>query len=629
MLQPSLQDASEPISATHGYRSREPEVLGIENFLSGNVQDGHDTPPNAGEVKLIRLVSRSTLQQLQDRFAALGKVTVCICKVDGALVTQPTWGSRFSELIGTSTRGRTAFTKTIRLRAQDPDCSAPSTCHDGMTLYAAPIAYQDHRLAIIIVGTRAPDLIPRERVNQLARDYEIEPEELWKCSSQIDPYSGGRPDAIRRFADVMADMIATLYAQALRIEQQVADWKTVHDLTGLLTGTRDLQEMLDMTVRRVVDVMPVKACGIRLLDHDTGELVVKAVCNLSDEYLQKGPLLLRESTIDATAFAGHPVYIPDVPNDPRTRYPDNARREGIVSGFCAPMTYRGDTIGVIRVYTGERHSFSESERTLLRSIGSQAAAAIITNRLWEEHAKAERFERQVKVAGEIQQRMLPARAPAHESLEFGYIYDPTLEVGGDFYDFIELADGRLGVCIADVVGKGLPAALMMASARSALRAHAYVIQDVDTLIGTVNRHMCRDTLPSEFATLVYGIFSADARSFTYSNAGHPLPLLLRSDRLIELATGGLAIGIDPGECYEHDTVALSPGDLLIMVTDGVTEAMNFDGAAYGHDRLIESIYKHQSLDAQQLAQQILWDVRRFAGLAEQSDDITVVVARVL
>jgi sigma-B regulation protein RsbU (phosphoserine phosphatase) len=577
---------------------------------------------------LDRLVGKAVLQRLQERFAQLGKVTVCLSSVDGRLITQPTWGSRFSELIGTSLRGRRAFGDAVQRSVRQGEGGDPATCHDGMILYASPIGHENRRLAMIIVGTRAPGVPPKTQVTSSAKTYDIDPDELWEYASHIAPYSGGDPDSIRRFADVMADTIATLYAQALRIEKQVADWRTVHDLTGLLTGTRDLKEMLDLTVRRIVEVMPVKACGIRLLDRETGEMVIKAVCNLSDEYLRKGPVLLKQSPIDGLAFAGNPVYIPDVPNDPRTRYPDNARREGIVSGYCVPMTYRGQTIGVIRVYTGERYKFSESDQTLLGSIASQAAAAIITTRLWEEHAKAEQVERQVKAAADIQQRMLPLRPPVHASLEFGCVYDPTLEVGGDFYDFLEFADGRLGVCIADVVGKGLPAALMMASVRSALRAHAFVVQEVDMLVETVNRHMCRDTLPSEFATLLYGVFSDDARAFSYSNGGHPPPLLVRGEKLIELSAGGLAIGIDPAECYDHDTVRLSPGDLLIMVTDGVLEAMNFDGKPYGATRLVESIRKHKSLDAQQLATQILWDVRRFAGLAEQSDDITVVAAKV-
>ena len=578
--------------------------------------------------KLTALVSREVLQKLQDRFAALGRVTVCICSVEGSPITRPTWGSRFSELIGTSPRGRTSFADTTRECAQDPEREVPLMCQEGMTVYAAPIVHKNVRLAVIMVGTREPTLPAYETVADIAAAYEIDPEQLWEDVSAIDPHSGGTPEAIRQFADVLADTIAALYAQAERIQTQLADLQTVHGLTELLSGTHDLQEMLDLTVSRVVEVMPVKACAVRLLNLDTGELVIKAVCNLSEEYLRKGLVTLRDSACDATAFAGQAVYIPDVPNDPRTRYPENARREGLVSGLCVPMTYRGETIGVIRVYTAKRYKFSESEQALLRSIGSQAAGAIIANRLWQEHARAERFDRQVKAASEIQHRMLPSQPPRHAGLELGGAYDPTLEVGGDFYDFIELPDGQLGVCIADVVGKGLPAALMMASVRSALRVHAYQSHDVGCIMERVNRHMCRDTRAGEFATLIYGVFSADSHTFTYSNAGHIPPLLLRGDKLTELTAGGLVIGVQPEETFERGTTLLNPSDILIMITDGVTEAMDFEGTAYGRDRLVASIRKHRSLDAQQLVQQILWDVRRFVGLADQSDDITIVVAKV-
>jgi sigma-B regulation protein RsbU (phosphoserine phosphatase) len=234
----------------------------------------------------------------------------------------------------------------------------------------------------------------------------------------------------------------------------------------------------------------------------------------------------------------------------------------------------------------------------------------------------------VEAAGEIQQRMLPSQPPQHEWLEFGCVYDPTLRVGGDFYDFIELADGQWGVCVADVVGKGLPAALMMASVRAALRAHAREQPHVATVMSKVNRHMCHDTLVSDFATLVYGVFSPDGRSFVSCNAGHIPPLLLRNDSFTELGVGGLVIGVRPEEVFEQQVIRLEPGDLLVMVTDGVTEAMNFEGETYGRDRFLASIKKHQTLDVGQLAQQILWDVRRFAGLAEQSDDITIVVIKV-
>ena len=576
---------------------------------------------------LTRLISIEVLRKLQERFAALGRVTVCICTVEGEPITSPTWGSGYSELIGTSPRGRGTFAESIRTCATDVHAHVPSLCHEGMTLYAAPIDYHQQRLGVIVVGTRAPQPPSADSVRRVAAAYDIDPDKLLTARDEIDPYSGGTPETIHQFADTLAETIATMYGQADRIQRQLADLQTVHQLSDLLSGTVDLQEILDVTVQRTVDVMSVKACVIRLLDEETGELVIKAVHNLSDAYLQKGPVTLQDNAVDVAAFAGEAVYIEDARSDPRSRYPQSARREGLVSGLCVPMSYRGQTIGVMRVYTGQRHAFSESETSLLRSLASQAASAIINSRLYEEQLRSEQFQRQVRAAGEIQRRMLPSDPPPHPGLELGCVYDPTLQVGGDFYDFIGLPDGRLGVCIADVVGKGLPAALMMASVRSALRAQSPCAYDVRTAVSEVNRHMYRDTLVGEFATLVYGEFSRGGRIFRYCNAGHPPPVLLRGDRFIDLDAGGVVIGVQADAPYEDAALRIRPDDVLVFTTDGVIEAMDFQGRSYGRDRLLNSIKRHRALDASQFAQQILWDVRRFVGLAMQSDDITVVVAK--
>ena len=576
---------------------------------------------------LTDLVELDTLRKLQKRFSALGRVTVCLCDVAGKPILPPTWGSRYSELIGTSSAGRRAFARSVREAASDPAARVPSLCHEGMSLYAAPVAHRGRRLAVIVIGTRTARRPTRAVVRTIAERYCVDSAALWEAAASIDPYRGGEPEAICRFADVLADIIATIYGQARKIERQLGDLQAVHELSRLLAGTKDLQEILDVTVRRVVDVMPIKASVIRLLDEDTGELVIQAVHNLSPAYLNKGPVFLKDNALDVLAFRGETVYVADAPSDPRVRYPESARREGIVSALSVPMTHRGQTVGVLRVYTSRTYRFRDAETSLLRSIGSQAAAAIMNHRLYEEQARHQHVQRQMRGAAEVQRRMLPARTPRHPALSVGSVYVPTLELGGDFYDFIEHPDGSLGVCIADVVGKGLPAALLMASVRAALRTAATEAGGVRDTVLAVNRHMCRDTLPSEFATLVFGVIAPDGRRVRYVNAGHLPPIRLRGDSLEELGVGGTVVGVDLAAEFDEGAVTLNACDVLVMTTDGVTEAIDFHGRTYGRKRLIESIRRHRALTAEQLARQILWDVRRFAGLAEQSDDITIVVIK--
>jgi sigma-B regulation protein RsbU (phosphoserine phosphatase) len=573
-------------------------------------------------------VRLKTLQRLQERFAALGQVTICMTTVAGELITKPTWGGRFSELLATSPKGRPVFESDIRRLAEDLGAEVPSLCQAGTYLYAAPIERAGHRLALIILGTRPVRPLEERAIRALAARYEIDPNALIEAAGELEPWSERERVATHQFADLLADTIATLYAQAVRIERQVADLRTVHELADLLSGTSDLQEILDRTVKQVAEVMGVKACGIRLVNEETGELVIKAVHNLSEDYLRKGAVLIGDSPIDAAALAGKTVYVADAPNDPRFRYRGSARREGIVSGLCVPMVYRGQTVGVLRVYTDKRYLFDSAEESLLRSIASQAASAIINARQREAEGETARFQQQARRAGEIQRRMLPAKLPDRQGLTFGCVYRPSLEVGGDLYDFLSLTNEDLGLCVADVAGKGLPAALLMASIRSSLRAHAHSIFALDQIIAHMNRDMCRDTIVSEFATMVYGVFWANGTRFTYCNAGHPPPLRLRGDSFTELTTGGTVIGVMPDAVFEREVLELRAGDVIVFFTDGVTEALDFHGEAYGIARLRESILRHRGLRAQHMAEQLLWDVRRFAGLADQSDDITVVAVKV-
>lgn len=436
------------------------------------------------------------------------------------------------------------------------------------------------------------------------------------------------PQKAIHFAELVAGVIGYLCHQEARIRKRVNELTMVYDLGGLVSGTTDLKAILDAAARKVCDVVNASAAGVRILDNATGELVISGSCNLSQAYLDKGAIRVDENPIDREALSGKVVYIADARTDPRIRFPQHAQREGLVSGLCCPMTYRGRTVGVIRVYTKFAHRFSEFEVEILRAVASQAAGAVVNSRLIAERIESERHQRHLQRAAQVQRRMIPAQPPAHRAITFGQVYEPPLELGGDFYDYLALPGGNVGLAIADVVGKGLPGALMMASVRAALRAHAHSIFDLDEIVGQVNRHMCRDTLVSEFATLFYGVFSPAGDRLTFCNAGHNPPLLLRGNTFRELQTGGMVIGVDPAERYEREVLNLASGDILTFYTDGVTEALNYEDNAYGVGRLRESILRYRNEAAGTMANQLLWDVRRFVGLSEQLDDITIVVAKV-
>jgi len=595
-------------------------------------------PPPAGDAAtetgapalppLTARVRADVLQRSQNRFSAVVGVSVVICDRTGAAAVSPIWASAYLKLLSESAPGRALIDAAL---AQC--CAAPSpllipfSAESGLSVYGAPIHLNGERIGTIVIGARPPAALDLAVVAAVARRCGMDAEPLCAAAREMKAWAAARRQAVFSFVDFLADMIATLYAQSHELTTHIENLRTIHELTQLLSGTRDLQEILNVTARRVDEALRVKACAIRLLDEDTGELVIRAVHNLSQDYLNKGRVLLSDNPIDRAAFDGEAVYIEDARTDSRIRFRESAIAEGIVSGLCVGMTYRGKTLGVLRVYTGQHRAFSVNEAQLLRSIGAQAAAAITHARLNEESTRQAAVSAQMHRAGQIQRRMIPAEPPASSLLDFGMVYEPTLDVGGDFFDFLELGGGRLGIAIADVAGKGIPAALLMASVRSTLRAHARTVEAADESMMLINRQLCHDTEVHEFVTLFYGVLNRAATRLDYCNAGHEAPVRLRGEAFTPLDRGGKPIGIWPGEAYDKGTIDLSPGDTLVFATDGTIEAINFADEPMGRPRFRESMLRYRHLPAQQMAQQLLWDVRRFVGLAEQSDDIAIVVVK--
>ena len=432
-------------------------------------------------------------------------------------------------------------------------------------------------------------------------------------------------------AAVLADMLGRLCQAQMQVRLRAGELAALFSLTAEFTGPRELQKVLDLVAHTVVRATKVKACAIRLLNEDRTELVLLSVVNLSPEYLNKGPILVSRSRIDQEVLStGKPVYIADEGNDPRVLYPQEARAEGIVSALCVPLLYHGRPEGVIRVYTAEPHVFDWPEIAMLQSIAAHAAAAVVNARLLEEAVRTADIKRQLRTAREVQQRLTPAGMPTIPGFDIGAVYAPCFDLGGDFYDFLPLPADNLGVAICDVVGKGIPASLLMASIRASLRAHASNIYDMSTVLERVNRDLCADTLVGNFATLFYGVIDCRSRRFTYANAGHVPPLLLRGGQTTDLRTGGGVLGLSTDERWRHEHVTLLSGDVLLACTDGLTEAMNHAEEPFGAAR-VEAAAREaiaRGLPAATMARHVVWEMRRFTGLQTRFDDLTLVVIKV-
>ena len=435
-----------------------------------------------------------------------------------------------------------------------------------------------------------------------------------------------------RLIGLVTGVIARLCQRERQLRTRVNELATLYRLTGEFTAYRDLQSVLNVVAKTVVETMGAKACAIRLISEDGKELLMKAVANLSQEYLAKGPVAIEDSKIDQEAMSqGEPVYIADLGNDPRVLYPQEAEREGIASGLCAPMIYHGKAEGAIRVYMAEVYEFDWFQVSLLKAIAAQAAEAIAIARLQEEALHAANVRRQLRLAGEVQRKMIPSEPPRVPGFDIAAAYVPCFELAGDFYDFISLPGGNTGVAVCDVVGKGVRASLLTASIRASLRAHASNVYEMSEVLGKVNRDLCCDTVGSDFATLFYGVLNVPERKLTYSNAGHVPPLLVRKGNVSSLDTGGVVLGIDPALSWPQDVVYLESGDVILIHTDGLNEAMNFEDEAFGLNRTRQATQEAVSVGttAEDIVKGVLWRMRKFAGLQVRHDDLTLVAIKVI
>ncbi len=432
---------------------------------------------------------------------------------------------------------------------------------------------------------------------------------------------------VEAFLRLTADMIGRLAQRQSTLRNRISELTALYRLTSEFTGQQDLQTVLDQVTSTVVQTLHVKACAIRLLNDEGTELVVKSVANLSPEYLNKGPILLSRSKIDQEVLENlQPVYIANEQNDPRVMYPAEAKREGIVSALCAPLVYKGRAEGVIRVYTSTPHEFDWFEVSLLQAIASNAAAAIVNTRLYRYAVQGENMQRQLRLASVVQRRMIPAQSPQVEGLDIGSVYVPCFELGGDFFDFIEMDDDNLGLAMCDVVGKGVRASLLMASLRASLRAVASEVYEISDVLVKVNETFCASSLDSDFATLFYGVMDSRKHLFTYANAGHTPPLLFRDGRVQRLTVGGGVLGIEDFACWNTEVIHCQPGDVILTYTDGLSEALNFDDEEFGSQRVQQAASSaiEQGFNADGIVKHVLWEMRRFAGLQKRFDDLTIV-----
>ncbi len=609
----------------------EPDPLpGAPDTSSGGLSD---LRTSARPFRLVDLIDLETLQSIQDGFAKLTNMATSIRDERGRLVTEPSCSSRFCDLIGGPLHDNEACELSnyaaASLAREQPREPVKYVCHACLTQFAAAVHLDGRVLGTVVLGDLPQEPLTRDQVREIAQRQDLDEEELWAAAQELPVCREPEMRAAIAFLRLLANTLTRLCYQQAVLKDRIEELTLLSETSGLLSSTLEPGQVLDNIVRTMAEIMRVKACSLRLLNEDGDELVIKATYGLSPDYLKKGPVLVEENPGDRAALAGDAVQVEDMRTDPNVRYPEEARREGLVSSLAVGLIAKGKPLGMLHIYTGQKHRFTPEEVRLFRSVADQAALTVHNAQLVEEIARNRGQQRELALAEQVQRRLLPGGPPDIAGYDCYALTVPSQYVGGDFHDWIELPAGNWGVAVGDVAGKGVPGAILMAYVRGALRAQAEHVYELDHIMDRVNRYLAADTQATEFATLFYGVLDSTQRQLTYCSAGHEPAILVRDGAIRELATGGPLLGVMPEATYRYEVLALEPGDTLVVYSDGASDTHNEQLQRFGKKRLKEAIRRHAGLGAKQMVEQVRGEIRRFAGLSPRNDDMTLLVVKAL
>ncbi|MEN2998071.1 MAG: GAF domain-containing SpoIIE family protein phosphatase [Brevinematia bacterium] len=349
------------------------------------------------------------------------------------------------------------------------------------------------------------------------------------------------------------------------------------------------------------------------------------------EIFKSTKIAVGDTYIGLPASTGETLFIKDAEEDPRVLQTAKGIAD-IKSVIVTPLKLQDNIMGVLAVLNKSAGaSHTQSDLSLIQTLADQAAVTIRQFEMYKEIVEKKQAERDLSIASEIQMSLLPRKFPSTQKLDMYGFSIPAKGVGGDYFDYIKFGQDKLAMIIADVSGKGVPAALIMVMIRSITRTVASLDKDANIVLSQLNNSLSGDIVEDRYATAFYCVLDAERRILNYSNAGHGPLLLFRSKtREFELLdTEGMPVGIMPGMDYGQDFVILDKGDIGVLYTDGITEAMNNSHDLYGLERLQNVIFKHHELSAKEISEKVLEDVNAFVAGAPQHDDETMIIFKVL
>ena len=405
------------------------------------------------------------------------------------------------------------------------------------------------------------------------------------------------------------------------------DLQKVLEITRLMAAAVDLDSLLQLVIARSMELLDSERASLFLYEPETNELVSRIAIGEKEIRFS-----IDQGIAGEAVRTGRTICVPDAYADPRFN-PEIDRQTSFRTRniLSVPLyDHEGNSVGVLQVLNKRQGGFARYDIDLAEALGAQAGVSLQRARLIEYYIKQQEMERAMKIARDIQRRLLPLDSPAICGFDIAGFSEPADDTGGDTYDFLALPDGRWLLGVADASGHGIGSAIVITETRAMLRATSFQGCEVSDVLGTVNRLLTYDLLEGRFVTCFLGVLDPLQASLTYASAGQgPIVFYDRKrDEFAQLPATALPLGIVPEfDMLETAPYQFHPGDFAAVTTDGFFEAENGAGERFGLQRMMALFRRDRELPAQQMIANLYDAVTEFRGEVPQSDDLTAIVIR--
>jgi sigma-B regulation protein RsbU (phosphoserine phosphatase) len=419
----------------------------------------------------------------------------------------------------------------------------------------------------------------------------------------------------------------TLENEINRLNRAVKELSILNDIAIAIGSAQNIESIFELVIKKSIKHMGVEQGAVMLLkDRRQGDTFT-TIFRRGETTLNKLPLHLDVQLTGWMRTNNKPLLINNLKKD--DRFYGLIDKSEIESILAVPLSIKGRMIGLISLFNKKNKSFfAEEDQRLLSIIASQSAQVIENARLAEEEKKLKEMEEELNLAYRIQTNLLPKESPVLEMYDIAGMSIPAKVVGGDYYDFIRIDENRLAFCIGDISGKGMAAALLMSNLQAMVHSQVAEFDSPAAALERFNHLILQSTPPEKFVTFFIGIIDLANNELRFSNAGHHYPIQITSDgKITQLKINGIVLGILEHQSFTERTIKLDQGDLIVLYTDGVTEAANKNGEEFGIKRLTGAIVNSKNKSSEEIISGTLDSIKSFIGSAPQADDITLVIIK--